>query len=117
MKKIDKEFDEFKAKVLSLIPKESDVIKDKDNIIASLIDEIYCDIGNSDHNYCDVDKCFSMSIYAIEILKKYSYVEKDKTIEIPCKVCKIFNIYEERRKEKYKECGIEHLYNIEFTIC
>ena len=114
MKKIDKEFDEFKAKVLILIPKESDVIKDKDDIIASLIDEIYCDIGDSENSYCvPKETCDISYIETIRILRKHSYIKKDEFIDIPCKVCRIFNVYEEKRKEKYRECGIEHLYNIE----
>ena len=119
MRSIDKEFDEFKAKVLSLIPEpqsESDIVNEKNKTIASLIDEIYIDIAYANTGYCSSYRgnCVACKEQAMKILEEQDRLYLlDENNEVRCRIAQIFTYYEPKRKQKYIECGIECLYDIQ----
>ena len=126
MKKIDKEFDEFKAKILRLILDDTDVnimnmattIQEKNIIISGLIDEIYINLAYSNTGYCgtshEANGCSECKANALRVLEEEDalYLLDDEG-EIDCKVITVLFYYEPRRKERYEHYGIADLYDIQ----
>ena len=125
MRRIDKEFDEFKAKVLSLIPDDTDMNMDiariigiKDIIISGLIDEIYIDLAYANTGYCgmsyETGGCSECKANALRVLEEEDALYLlDDNGEVPCKVATILLHYEPKRKKRYEHCDVADLYDIQ----
>ena len=125
MKSIDKEFDEFKAKILKLISDDTSmnmdiatIIGTKDIIISGLIDEIYIDLAYTNTGYCRISYetggCSECKANALRVLEEEDalYLLDDKG-EVPCNVATILLHYEPKRKKRYEHCDVSDLYDIQ----
>ena len=125
MRRIDKEFDEFKAKILRLIPDDTGVnvnmsttIQEKNIIISGLIDERYIDLAYCNTGYCGISYetggCSECKANALRVLEEEDALYLlDDNGEVPCKVATILLHYEPKRKKRYEHCDVTDLYDIQ----
>lgn len=116
MSKIDKIFDEFKTKVtLATLELSSNTLRDKDEKIATLINEKFYDYDSKSWSTCPIKQrefcahCLSVTEQTINELDNGEGYGLD---DITCNIAKIVRIYEAEREQLYIDYDIEYLYDM-----